>query len=79
MKRSDRWYWCDGCGKWHDRDKDQGFHHCMYCPLEEPDQRNFDGTEEELKRFVIALRLRREDARKAAEEFERRIDAEPQS
>lgn len=68
--RSDRFYWCTGCGRWHDPCKGQSTHYAMYCSYQEPNERNFEGTAEELKRFLAAIQLRRED--EAA--FEKRVD-----
>ena len=70
MNRSDRFYWCTGCGKWHDPDKGREIHFSMYCEWEHPSPRNFEGTADELKRFLIAMKLRREDE----EQFERRVE-----
>lgn len=67
---SERWRWCSGCGKWHDSSKPQLTHFLMSCSYQEPCERNFEGTAEDLQRFLLARQLRAEDA--AA--FERRID-----
>jgi hypothetical protein len=72
MKSSERWYWCHGCGAWHDSDKRQSQHFCMYVCFQEPCERNFEGTADELARFIAARKLRAEDAA----EFERRVDAQ---
>lgn len=71
MSKSERFYWCTGCGKWHDFTKPQASHFLMYCEWEEPCLANFEGTPEELQRFLIARDLRALDD----EAFERRIDA----
>lgn len=64
-----RFYWCEGCGVWHDPFKDKTSHLAMYCPLEPPRHGNFDGTLIELERFIKGRELQRDDA----EDFERRI------
>lgn len=68
--KSDRFYWCTGCGKWHDPLKENNPHYLMYWPIQAPTMRNFEGTVEELERFIIAQRLKQQDAY----DFERRID-----
>jgi hypothetical protein len=68
--KSDRFYWCSGCGRWHDPLKRRDIHYLMNCPVQSPAVRNFDGTDEELKRFLIACQLNQQDA----EAFEERID-----
>ena len=65
-----RFYWCSGCGRWHDPLKGQAFHYLMACSLEEPNEQNFEGSPEELERFKMARAIRAKDA--AA--FEKRID-----
>jgi len=71
MKISTRFYWCTGCGRWHERRGGMRAHFAMYVPMEEPSESNFDGSLEDLERFVIARQLMREDA----EALEKRIDA----
>lgn len=68
-----RFYWCTGCGQWHDpaATDSSSIHYSMYWPLTEPNERNFDGTLEDLERFITARKLKAQDG----EEFERRIDA----
>lgn len=67
-----RWYWCTGCGQWHDYQKRQLTHTSMWCEWSEPNEKNFDGTVDELSRFIIARRLRREDELA----FEKRVEEE---
>lgn len=68
---SERFYWCRGCGKWHDPLKgNNGIHYAMDWPMEEPNERNFEGTARDLQRFQIARELRKQDA----VDFETRID-----
>lgn len=69
-----RWSWCSGCGKWEDMAIDKYIHYSMYCALEEPNERNFQGTHEELARFIVARQLAKEDQAKANDSFENRID-----
>lgn len=70
--KSDRFYWCTGCGRWHDPvNRKSNIHYAMYCPPEAPNAGNFDGTEDELRRFLVARELRRA----ADDEFERKITA----
>lgn len=61
---SGRWYWCVGCGKWHDPLKKErdGFHFLMYCDMQDPDAGNFEGTGEELARFLAYRKLKEEES-----------------
>lgn len=70
--RSDRFYWCFSCGRWHDPDKPQSAHLAMYCPKEPPTPLNFDGSDDELKRFIAALKIHEQDD----EWFEMRVSHE---
>lgn len=72
--KSDRFYWCGGCGRWHDPYKGQQIHGLRLGPQTQPDPHNFDGTPEELERFKAALKLRAQDAEMAERAFEARID-----
>jgi hypothetical protein len=72
LKSSLRFYWCTGCGKWHDPYDNQNFHYDMYWEQREPDSLNFDGTKEDLKRFQVARLLLQEDANR----FEHRVTRE---
>lgn len=71
MTTLNRWRWCTECGKWEDCSKPRSTHYAMFCSYEEPNERNFEGTAEELKRFRFARELRRIDDA----DFEKRIDA----
>lgn len=68
---SERFYWCSGCGRWHDSAKQQVRHFAMHVSRSEPSASNFEGTAEDLQRFLMARKLRAQDA----EAFESRIDA----
>ncbi len=54
-----RWTWCTGCGCWEKPGKTS--HHLMYCTYSEPTASNFEGTAEELARFLAARALVEED------------------
>lgn len=71
MAESERFYWCVGCGRWEDSRKNQSTHFAMYCPFQEPTSGNFEGTDDELRRFLIARELRLEESA----EFEAKITA----
>lgn len=70
MTNSERFHWCSGCGKWHNNNRKSGMHYAMYCPWTEPNEKNFEGTTDDLERFNIARQLRQEDEKI----FESRID-----
>lgn len=67
---SGRWYWCLGCGKWHDPLLLREMHYSMYFPMQEPNEKNFEGTAEDRARFAAWQALQDEDA----EAMERRVD-----
>ena len=73
MKSSLSWYWCKGCAKWHSTYRDNPIHYAMYCAQQEPVEANFDGTKEELDRFIVARQIRDEDQQRLREEFEERV------
>lgn len=62
MRLDKRWYWCTDCGVWHDRTAESdGFHYSMDWDWSEPNERNFEGTGEELLLFRIALQMSADD------------------
>ena len=67
---SGRWYWCIGCGRWHDPLLPRETHFLMYWTYQPPNPQNFEGTADDLARFLAHRQLAIEDV----EAMERRVD-----
>lgn len=76
MSNSMDWDWCKRCGKWHPGTDTPSTHHDMNQEERWPDEKNFEGTPEQLLRFQAYERLVKRQQAATQAGCEREIDEE---